>query len=256
MAPASSSAAPSRSTTTTSSPSSSRSRTRPPATSRSSPTRASSARARRMVHNFFVLQEGPYGVLGDNNLIEMSYGDLKKDRQRDQTSTGGWLGFTDKYWATVVLPEPGTAINAPLLLLRHGRPRRLPGELRRDRHRSSSPPGRRPSDKSYVFAGAKVEVDHRQLQAGLRLRPARPADRLGLVPLHHLADVPPDPVPLRHPRQLRARDPRGHGHRQGGVLPARQPLLRLDGGDAAGAAGDEVDPGALQGRSRLPSSRR
>ena len=43
---------------------------------------------------------------------------------------------------------------------------------------------------------------------------------------------------------------RGDGDRQGRLLPARQPLLRVDGGDAERAAGDEGTAGALQGRPR------
>jgi YidC/Oxa1 family membrane protein insertase len=88
--------------------------------------------------------------------VEMSYGDLEKERQRDQSSTGGWLGFTDKYWATVVLPEPGTAVN--------GRFFYSDTTGRKDYQASfveSSPlvvpAGQTLSDKSFVFAGAKVE---------------------------------------------------------------------------------------------------
>ena len=95
-------------------------------------------------------------MLGDRNLIELNYGDLEKERQRDQASTGGWLGFTDKYWATVVLPEPGTPIN--------GRFFYSDATGRKDYQASFVesaplvvPAGQTASDKTYVFAGAKVE---------------------------------------------------------------------------------------------------
>jgi YidC/Oxa1 family membrane protein insertase len=62
--------------------------------------------------HFFILQEGPYGVLGSENLVELTYDDLAKQAQKDVESNGGWLGFTDKYWAAVVLPAPQTPISA------------------------------------------------------------------------------------------------------------------------------------------------
>jgi YidC/Oxa1 family membrane protein insertase len=64
------------------------------------------------VANFFIQHEGPHGVLGSNNLISFKYSDLQKDQQARYDNTSGWLGFSDKYWATAVLPQAGTAINA------------------------------------------------------------------------------------------------------------------------------------------------
>lgn len=64
------------------------------------------------VANFFIQHEGPHGVLGSNNLISKKYTDLQKDVQATYENTTGWLGFSDKYWATAVLPPAGTALNA------------------------------------------------------------------------------------------------------------------------------------------------
>ncbi|KKC31042.1 membrane protein insertase YidC [Devosia psychrophila] len=64
------------------------------------------------VANFFIQHEGPHGVLGSNNLISKKYTDLQKDLRADYENTTGWLGFSDKYWATAVLPPPGTTLNA------------------------------------------------------------------------------------------------------------------------------------------------
>ena len=50
---------------------------------RCSPIRASRAITRPRPQNFFILHEGPIGVLGGNNLVEMSYGDLQGDGTRD-----------------------------------------------------------------------------------------------------------------------------------------------------------------------------
>src|SRR5690606_7508802 len=106
--------------------------------------------------NFFILHEGPIGVLGAKNLVEMSYGDLANDGQRDVASNGGWLGFTDKYWATTVLPEPGTDISARFS---HSRPGPL--DIYQASFVDQAPvvagAGATVEHKSYVFAGAKVE---------------------------------------------------------------------------------------------------
>jgi YidC/Oxa1 family membrane protein insertase len=64
------------------------------------------------VANFFIQHEGPHGVLGGNNLISKKYTDLQNDLQSRFDNTTGWLGFSDKYWATAVLPPAGTGINA------------------------------------------------------------------------------------------------------------------------------------------------
>jgi len=64
------------------------------------------------VANFFIQHEGPHGVLGNNNLISKKYSDLQKDTVARYDNTTGWLGFSDKYWATAALPPAGTGINA------------------------------------------------------------------------------------------------------------------------------------------------
>ncbi|KQX38047.1 insertase [Devosia sp. Root436] len=64
------------------------------------------------VANFFIQHEGPHGVLGSNNLISKKYTDLQKEQQARFDNTTGWLGFSDKYWATAVLPKADAPINA------------------------------------------------------------------------------------------------------------------------------------------------
>ena len=110
------------------------------------------------VAGFFILHEGPIGVLGENNLVEKSYKDLRDDRQIDYESNGGWLGFTDKYWAAAVIPEPGTSVNARFSWNK---------PAQKDIYQTSfvvrSPTvvaaNGTASNRSYVFAGAKVESD-------------------------------------------------------------------------------------------------
>ena len=79
-------------------------------------------------------------------------------------------------------------------------------------------------------------------------QPLRAADRLGAFLLHHPADVLGDRPHLPLRGQFRRRDPDHHGHHQGHLLPARQQVLRLDGQDEGGAAGDDRHPHPLRRR--------
>jgi YidC/Oxa1 family membrane protein insertase len=109
------------------------------------------------VQNTFYLHEGAVGVLTDKNLVQYKYSDLQKDGTIDIDSNGGWLGYSDKYWAAVVMPEPKTAISG-----RFGWSK--PGQL--DDYQASyvdkTPvtiaPGGTGEAKSYVFAGAKEDA--------------------------------------------------------------------------------------------------
>lgn len=60
---------------------------------------------------FFILHEGPIGVLNDE-LKEVDYDDLEDDGRVTQQSKGGWLGITDKYWLTALVPDQSDAIDA------------------------------------------------------------------------------------------------------------------------------------------------
>ena len=75
--------------------------------------------------NFFILHEGLITQL-DGKLLEKKYDDLLDDCSStgsikkifcDQKSTGGWLGFTDKYWMATLVPDQTKTINANF---RHG----------------------------------------------------------------------------------------------------------------------------------------
>ncbi len=59
--------------------------------------------------NLFILHEGGIGFLGEAGLQEIDYGDLLDDGPVKQTATGGWLGITDKYWATALIPPQEAA---------------------------------------------------------------------------------------------------------------------------------------------------
>jgi YidC/Oxa1 family membrane protein insertase len=53
---------------------------------------------------FYILHEGPIGVLADK-LHEIDYKDLREDGDVELPSTGGWMGITDKYWLASLVPD-------------------------------------------------------------------------------------------------------------------------------------------------------
>jgi YidC/Oxa1 family membrane protein insertase len=78
------------------------------------------ARIRRertpQIAGFFILHEGYVGVL-DGRLTEVTYDAGKKEATTrrgpafEGESTGGWAGFTDKYWLTALMPQdPATRL--------------------------------------------------------------------------------------------------------------------------------------------------
>ncbi|MEM9205790.1 MAG: membrane protein insertase YidC [Pseudomonadota bacterium] len=62
--------------------------------------------------NFYILHEGLIGVLGEDGLREVDYSDVTEDGPISVQSTGGWLGITDKYWATALVPDQSSTFTA------------------------------------------------------------------------------------------------------------------------------------------------
>ena len=63
------------------------------------------------VSSYYILYEGPIGYL-DGAIRDVKYASLTPGQPTDFTSTGGWIGFTDKYWLTAMVPTQGQTINA------------------------------------------------------------------------------------------------------------------------------------------------
>ena len=63
--------------------------------------------------DFYILHEGLLGVF-DGVLQEVKYKDVReaKDKVMTKSSTGGWIGITDKYWLTALAPDQKTKVNA------------------------------------------------------------------------------------------------------------------------------------------------
>lgn len=60
---------------------------------------------------FYILHEGLLGVF-DGTLNEVDYDDIRDDGTEQYSSTGGWLGITDKYWLVALLPKQQAPFNA------------------------------------------------------------------------------------------------------------------------------------------------
>ncbi|MDA0261362.1 MAG: membrane protein insertase YidC, partial [Proteobacteria bacterium] len=61
---------------------------------------------------FFILHEGPLGVFNDR-LEEHDYEDIAdaKDGRIDVNASGGWIGITDQYWLTALIPNQDEAFS-------------------------------------------------------------------------------------------------------------------------------------------------
>ncbi|TPW28177.1 membrane protein insertase YidC [Pararhizobium mangrovi] len=100
----------------------------------------------------YVLQEGPIGVFGNAGLEETSYSSIKDDGIVDQPSAkNGWLGLTDKYWATTLIPRSGS-FDGRYAYFKDGRPH-WQTDFKSTPVRVAA--GQSASIENLVFAGAK-----------------------------------------------------------------------------------------------------
>lgn len=62
------------------------------------------------VLDFFILHEGPMGVI-QGSTEEVDYSDLRDDGNVVFQGSGGWIGFTGKYWLTAIAPSADENVN-------------------------------------------------------------------------------------------------------------------------------------------------
>ena len=104
------------------------------------------------VSGFYIIHEGLMGV-GDSTLKEIDYSELQELGQVQGTTTGGWLGITDKYWMTALVPDQNTEIKTRYYYHKEGdadiyQVDYLANPL-------SIPPGAKNTVENRLFAGAK-----------------------------------------------------------------------------------------------------
>ena len=61
------------------------------------------------VSGFYIIHEGLMGV-ANSTLKEVDYDEIQEQGQVKETTTGGWLGITDKYWMTALVPDQKTEV--------------------------------------------------------------------------------------------------------------------------------------------------
>lgn len=106
------------------------------------------------IQGIWVLYEGPIGVL-ESKEQRHKYEEIPVDSPISLDSTGGWVGFTDKYWAVAAIPDQKVPVTAEFL--HTGKPG---AEIFQTHFRAKEaitvPPNGTASATSQVFAGAKV----------------------------------------------------------------------------------------------------
>ncbi len=97
------------------------------------------------------LHVGPIGVVGDRlKDSEVAYKKLRDDGAQSFATTGGWLGITDKYWATALIPDQHTPVTARFAL--------APGDRFQTDYLAPATtvaPGATGTTTAHLFAGAK-----------------------------------------------------------------------------------------------------
>ena len=123
---------------------------------------------------FFIIHEGAIRRT-DGELEEIDYDDIPDLRDDPvwgasadvrEATEGGWIGFTDHYWMTILVPEPGTPFTSVVQY--------VPGA---DVYRTTArmpvidvAPGQTAQSSTQVFTGAKEWETIRDYEAGRQIR--------------------------------------------------------------------------------------
>jgi YidC/Oxa1 family membrane protein insertase len=109
------------------------------------------------IENNWILHEGLIGVLGEQGEQRATYADaLDHPLRTFETATGGWLGFTDKYWAATVIPDQSAPFRAQFSAQKPKLPSEQPAyQADYMRDTITVAPGQTQSIESQFFAGAK-----------------------------------------------------------------------------------------------------
>ncbi|MBB3763907.1 membrane protein insertase YidC [Sphingomicrobium lutaoense] len=62
--------------------------------------------------SFWTVHLGPMGVFNDAAEYDIDYETLDEEGRQRFTTTDGWVGFTDKYWLTAIIPGKGESVTA------------------------------------------------------------------------------------------------------------------------------------------------
>ncbi len=101
---------------------------------------------------FYILHEGLLGV-SQSQLSEIDYDELKEKGQIKQNSKGGWIGITDKYWLTALVPSQHKTVQSRFLHHTQNSEDKFQVDYLGDQKILT--PNSSVSETSHFFAGAK-----------------------------------------------------------------------------------------------------
>ncbi len=102
-----------------------------------------------------MLHEGFVGVIGDGGVQEVTYAGIDKANNKTDSYSGpgGWLGFTDKYWGTAIIPDQTEPIEARFTAQGAAQPEDYQADFVGPE--KTIAPGETLATTTRVFAGAK-----------------------------------------------------------------------------------------------------
>jgi YidC/Oxa1 family membrane protein insertase len=105
------------------------------------------------VSGYYLLHEGLIGYLGDQKLQEYTYKKIDEAKTVSFKVTNGWLGITDKYWASALLPDTSAQLQARFSSNQAGSVKTYQTDYLEDAQ--TIPAGGTGSVNTRLFAGAK-----------------------------------------------------------------------------------------------------
>ena len=101
----------------------------------------------------YILHEGPYGVF-NGSLKEFSYSDFKDNKAQKISTTGGWVGITDKYWMATLIPDQKSKVDVSIKGTGTGPD--IKYQIDYVGAAEAIAPGATSSTQARLFAGAKI----------------------------------------------------------------------------------------------------
>src|ERR1700687_1216632 len=105
------------------------------------------------VAGYYILHEGLIGYLGEQGLQEYGYKKIDDAKVVNFKATNGWLGITDKYWASALLPDTNAQLQARFSSNQVGITRNYQADYLQDAQTIAI--GGSASANARLFAGAK-----------------------------------------------------------------------------------------------------
>ncbi len=103
--------------------------------------------------HFAMMHEGPLGVMNEV-LDDVTYKDLREDGAHHYADAHGWIGMTDKYWLTALIPGDDARFDGDFKHFKRGEADAYQADLRTTA--LDIPVGESASFTMRLFAGAKV----------------------------------------------------------------------------------------------------